>query len=192
MLMRVFNFGFAGIQFPVRVTPCGNDLQIRGKRLDSQFKTDLVVTLAGRAVADGDSAFLSCDFHELLRDQRAGHGCSDQIFVLINGMCLYAWRNIFIAELIDDIEDVKLIRAAIPCALLETVELLLLSDVDAAADNIIIIILFQPGDDTGRIKSAGVCQYNFFFCHNGKPPSESSIYLRTTKTIHQRIYEFKR
>ena len=38
---------------------CGNDLYVRSQRLDTQFETDLVVPLAGSAVADSGSAFFS-------------------------------------------------------------------------------------------------------------------------------------
>ena len=80
-------------------------------------------------------------------------------------MCLNAGSYILIAELIDDVQNVKLVCAAVLRALLKSLKLLLLSDVDAAADNIIIVILLQPGNDAGGIQTAGICQNDFFFLH---------------------------
>ena len=50
------------------------------------------------------------------------------------------------------------------------IELIALADIGAARDDFAAIIIFlQPGDNDGRIETAGIGQYDFLdflFCHN--------------------------
>ena len=38
--------------------------------------------------------------------KRQGHRCAEEIFIFINGAGLYAWNNIFIAELINNVFNI--------------------------------------------------------------------------------------
>jgi hypothetical protein len=51
--LTVFDLGFSGIHCPLIISPCRYNLQVRRQRLDPKLKTNLVVSLAGSAVADG-------------------------------------------------------------------------------------------------------------------------------------------
>ena len=54
MLLAVFNLVLAGLHGPyIGHAPGSDDLDIRGQSLDTQLKTNLVIALAGSAVADG-------------------------------------------------------------------------------------------------------------------------------------------
>ena len=106
MCLAVLDLGFTGIHSPLFISPCSDDLKIRCQSLDTKLKTDLIITLSGSAVADCSSALLTCNFHQLLGDQRSCHGSSKEIFVLIYGMSLYTGNDIFITKFIDNIEDV--------------------------------------------------------------------------------------
>ena len=152
--LAVVDLGLAGVERPLLVTPCSDDLQVRSERLDAELEADLVIALAGRAVADRGRAFLARDLNELLRDQRTRHGSAEQIFVFIDSVRLDAGRDVFIAEFIRHIEDVKLVRTAVLRALLEVIELFFLADVDADADDVVVEVLLQPRDDRSRVKTA--------------------------------------
>ena len=75
--LTVLNFGFTGVKCPLVISPCCNDLQIGSKSLDAELETDLVISLTGCTVADGNSAFLTCDLNQLLCDQRSCHGSTE-------------------------------------------------------------------------------------------------------------------
>ena len=67
---------------------------------------DLVISLAGSTVADGNSAFLLRDINEDLRDQRAGHCGTEEILVLVGSVCFYARSDVLVAEFIDNMLDI--------------------------------------------------------------------------------------
>ncbi len=138
MGLAVFDLRFPGIHGPFVVSPGSDDLQIRSQSLDSQFKANLVVSLAGGAVADGSGAFFSGDFHQLFSDQRSGHGGAQQIFVFIDGICLNTGYDVFIAKLVDHIFDIQFGRAAGQGTLLKTVQFLCLSAVHTDTDDFIV------------------------------------------------------
>ncbi len=163
MLLAVFDLGFTGVHVPLIAAPCGNDLEIGSKSLDAELEADLVVALAGCAVADGRSAFFAGDLDKLLGDQRTCHGCAEKIFVLVDGVCLDAGYNVFLGELIIDIQDIELGSAAIYCTLFKMIEFFLLTAVDADADDIEVVIFFEPRNNGCGIKTAAVGEDYFFF-----------------------------
>ena len=105
--LAVFDFIFPRLECPeVCHTPGSDDFDIRSESLDAQFKTDLIITLAGSTVADRYSALLAGDFDEFLYDSRAGHGSSEQVLVLIDSACLYARHNEILCEIVVNILNV--------------------------------------------------------------------------------------
>ena len=105
--LAVFDFVFPRLKCPeVCHTPGSDNFDIRSQSLDSKLKTDLIIALAGRAVADRDSTFLACDFDEFLYDSRAGHGSSEQVLVLIDCACLYARHNEIFREIVVNVLNV--------------------------------------------------------------------------------------
>ena len=71
-------------------------------------------------------------------------------------MSLDTGNNIIITEFIDNVFNIQLGSAAGLGSLFQTVELLCLSAVYADADNFIVKILLQPGNDSGSIQTAGI------------------------------------
>ena len=165
--LAVRDFVFAGLEFPdIRHSPGSDNLQVRSQRLDAQLKTDLVISLSGRAVADRRSAFLPGDFNQLFRDRRPGHGGTEQILVLIHCPCLYAWHNIVLGKVIIDILNIELRRAGQTRSFFQTVQFVSLSAVNAAADDFVTEMLLQPGNDRCRVKTSRICENYFFVCHD--------------------------
>ena len=107
VLLAIFNLFLTGIHGPyVGHPPWSDDLEIRSERLDAKFETDLVVSFAGRAVTDCGCAFLAGNFNQGLCDRRACHRGSEQVFILIYGMCLHTRNDVIIAEIIYDIFNI--------------------------------------------------------------------------------------
>ena len=67
MSLAVFDFRFTGIHGPLVASPGSDDFNVRSQSLDAELEADLVISLSGSAVADGDCAFLAGDFYQLLR-----------------------------------------------------------------------------------------------------------------------------
>ena len=63
MSLAVFDLGFAGIHLPLVITPRSDNLDVRGKSLDTEFKTDLVISLTGSTVTDGNGSLFAGNFH---------------------------------------------------------------------------------------------------------------------------------
>ena len=162
--LAVCDLGFTGIHVPLGASPCSDNVEVGSQSLDAQLKTNLVVALTGRAVADRGCAFLAGNLNKLFGNQGTCHGGAKEIFVFVNGVSLYAGNDIFIGKLIGNIDDIELLGTAVLCALFKVVQFFFLSAVDADADDIKTIILFQPGNDRCCVKTAAVCQNDFFLC----------------------------
>ena len=107
VLFAVLDLVFSGLHGPdVGHSPGSDDLQVRGQRFDAQLETDLVVPFSGSAVTDGGSAFLAGDLHQLFGDCRTCHGSSQQVFVFIYCVCLYAGHDIILGKIVGDVFDV--------------------------------------------------------------------------------------
>src|SRR5690606_10394343 len=63
--------------------PWSNNLDIRCQGIGAQFKTNLIVALAGGAVGNGVSAGFAGDFDQTLGNQRAGNGGAQQVIAFI-------------------------------------------------------------------------------------------------------------
>ena len=141
MCLAVFNLGFTGIHCPLVISPGCNNLDIRSEGFNTQLKTNLVVTLSGSAVADSGSTFFSCNFNQLLCNQRSCHGSTEQILVLIDSVCLNTGNDVVVTELVNDIFNVELGSTAGLCSFFQTVQLFCLSTVYTDTDNFIIKVL---------------------------------------------------
>ena len=107
VLLAVLDLILAGLHGPdICHTPRSDNLQIRSESFDTQFKTDLVISLSCGAVADRCGAFLAGDLYQPLRDDRTGHGCSEKVFVLVYSARLHAGHDVFVTEFVDDIFNI--------------------------------------------------------------------------------------
>ena len=142
----------------IRHTPWSDDIKVRCQCLDGELETNLIIALTGRTMADGLRALLPCDLDELLRDRRTCHRRTEQVLVLIGRIGLETRKHIVVAEVIRDILDVQLRRTGDLRTLRQSIQLVALSYIDTAADNLITEGLLQPWHDTGRIETTGVSQ----------------------------------
>ena len=158
-LFCVVNFLLAGLDVPD--APRCDNLHVRVKRLDGQLEADLVVALAGAAVADGG-------FDEALGNQRPCEGRAQQILALVDRARLERRPNEVLDELLAQVFDIQLFRAALFRLLVEGLEFLALPDVARNADHIAVIIFLQPRHDNRGIQTTGISQQYAHLRHNNR------------------------
>lgn len=72
----------------LRVTPGGNDLDGGLDGVESEFETDLVVTLAGGTVGDELAAFTLSSAHLSAGNHRASQAGTEKVATLVDGIAL--------------------------------------------------------------------------------------------------------
>ena len=82
-------------------------------------------------------------------------------------------KGIFNGQIVEkflfDVLDVDLGRAGLQRLVMHDGEFVALADIGAASDDFAaVIMLFEPRDDDGGIKTAGICENDFFdfVCHS--------------------------
>ena len=131
------------------------------KRMDGQLEANLIVALAGAAVADRVCAFLERNIYDALCDDRAREGSTEQILALIGCACLDGRNDIVVNKFLGQILDVQLGSAGLERLLLQTVQLSTLTDVAGNRDDLAAVMLLEPRDEYRSIQTAGICQNNF-------------------------------
>ena len=158
---------FPGLDAPL--TPGGDDGHVGDEVLESQLEPDLVVALAGAAVADGVRALGYRDLREPLGDDRPRQRGAEHV-VLIHRAGLDSGDDEVVHELVRQVLDIELGRSGLYRLLLQALELVGLADVAGDGDDLAVIIVFlQPGDDDRGVQPAGICKHDFFdvrFIHN--------------------------
>ena len=154
----------------VPLPPRGDDGHVGREVLDRQLEPDLIVALAGAAVGNGVGALFLGDLDEALGDARPRVARAEQV-LLVHRAGLHGRDDVIVDVLVRQVEHVELRRAGLDGLLFEAVELVGLADVAGHGDDFaVIVVLLQPGDDDGRIQTAGVSKDDFFdifFFHNG-------------------------
>ena len=151
----------AGAELPFGRTPAGDDFDVRIQGVCGQFEADLVVAFAGRAVADVFGAFGLRDIDKMLRDERAGDGCAEEVHVLVDGVGLEHREDVVFRELFRQVFDVGFDGAGGVRFFMQPVQFLFLPDVRAVGDDFGVVCLLQPLEDAGRVQTAGICEYDF-------------------------------
>ena len=157
----------------VPLPPGGDDLHVGVEVHDGQLKPDLVVALAGAAVADRVGPFGFGDLHHPLGQHRPGKAGAQQI-ALIVGAGLHGGDDVVVHKFVGQILDVQL---AGPRGLgpgLQVLQLAGLADVAADGDHFaVVVVFFQPGDDDGGVQAAGIGQNHFFDLRHNRSHSFS-------------------
>ena len=167
---RILDFFFS--RFDAPLSPRSDDGHFGSKRLNGQLETDLIVALAGAAVADGVCALGLGNFNDTLCDDRAGKGRAEQVLVLVDRTCLYGGINIFLNEFFLEVFNVELRCTGLQCFFFQTVKLRALTHVGGNRDDLAVVVVFlQPRDDDGGIQTTGVRQNDLFnillcLCHD--------------------------
>ena len=128
--------------------------------MDCQLEANLIVALAGAAVANRVCAFLERNIYDALCDDRAREGSTEQI-LLIGCARLDGRNDIVINKFLGQILDVQLGSAGLERLLLQTVQLSTLTDVAGNRDDLAAVMLLEPRDQYRSIQTAGICQNNF-------------------------------
>ena len=165
MRLRVFDLFLSRLDRPL--SPRRDDLHIRRKRLDGQLKANLVVALAGAAVADRVRALGLCDLHKALCNAGAGVRGAEEV-VLVLGVRLEAGPNVVFNIILLEVFDVELRGAGLNRLLLEAVELRALAHVAGNRDNLAVIVVFlEPRDNDRCVEAAGIGENDLFdfLCH---------------------------
>ena len=151
----------------VPLPPGGNDLHGGGKAFDGQLKPNLVVALAGAAVADGVGPLSQGDLHQLLADDGPGEGGAQQI-VLVLGPHHHGGDDDVVHHLVHQVGHNELGGAGFQGLLLQPFQLVGLSHVAGDGDDLgVVVVLFQPGDDDGCIQPAGIGEDDFLNFRHG-------------------------
>ena len=142
--------------------PPGSDHgHVRQEVLDGQLEADLVVALAGAAVADGVRVFLLRDLRQALGDAGTGVAGAQEV-VFIDGSGLHGGDDVFVDVFVRQVQHVELGRAGLEGLFLQAFQLVRLADVAGHGDDFRIVVVFlEPGDDDGSIQSAGIGQDDF-------------------------------
>ena len=155
-----------GTALQVPLANRGDNLELGVEGLDGGLKTDLVVTLAGAAVGDVGRAKLVGDLNKLLGKQRARQGGEQRILVLVHGVCGDGFGQELIRELVAQVEHLAIENAQVERLLLLGIQSgLFLAHVAADANDIEILLVLEPLDTYGCIKTTGICENDFFLAH---------------------------
>ena len=154
MLLAVFDLILTGLHGPyVSHTPWSDDLDVRSKSFDTKLETDLVISFSCCTMADGNSAFFTCNLNQFLSDCRTSLGSSEKVFVLVNSSGFYTRNNEVITEFIDCGQGEELDGLDERAKLSGASKLYIENIIDAAADNVIVKCFFQPRDNCCSIKT---------------------------------------
>ena len=169
MRLGVVDLFLSGLDGPL--SPGSDDLHAGRQGLDRQFEADLVVALAGAAVADGVGALFQGDLGQLNADQGTGKGGTHEI-ILILGAGLDGGEDVILHKLTGQVQHVQLGGAGLDGLFLQPFQLVGLAHVAGDGDDLGIIVVFlQPGDDDGRIQTAGIGENDlldvFLMDHSG-------------------------
>src|SRR5699024_4702741 len=91
----------------VPLTPGGDDGHIGAESLQGQLEADLVVALAGAAVADGVCALLDGDVGQRLGDAGPGEGGAQQV-ILVLGAELQGGEDVVLDKVLFQVQHIQL------------------------------------------------------------------------------------
>ena len=198
---RVIDLFVAALDVPD--PPRRDDRHFGRKCLDGQFKTDLIVSLARAAVADGVRPFFLGDLDNALCNDGTCKRSAEQVFVFVHRARLHRGINVILNKFFAQVLYVQLGSARFESLLFQPVQLALLPDIGGNGDHFaVVIIFFQPRDDDGRIQPARISKDNLldlFLFHMGltskfyclklypQPLAKSSV----LKQLFSKIFNFK-
>ena len=144
------------------LAPGRDDLDAGLERVIAEFEADLVVALAGGAMADGVGARFARDLDLLLGDQRAGDGRAEQVDAFVDGVGAEHREDVVAHELFAQVldEDVLGLDAEHLGFLARGSQLLALAQVGGEGDDLGAVLLLQPLQNNGGVEAAGVSQHN--------------------------------
>ena len=122
--------------------------------------TDLAQTVSGLIIR---RPLFFGDLDDTLGDDGAREGGAQEVLVLVHRARLHGGIDVVFDELFAQILDIQLGSARLERLLFQPFQLALLPYVGGDGDDFaVVIVLFQPRDDDGRIQPAGIRKNNFF------------------------------
>ena len=156
MLFGEFDQARAAGEVPF--APRCDHLDVGRERVIAEFEADLIVTLAGRAVADRVGIDHPRDFNLALGDQRPRDRGAEQVKPFIQGVGAHHREDViaheFLAQVVD--EDVLRLDAGHLRLLAGGLQLLALPEVGGEGHHLALIGLLQPFQDHARIQPARI------------------------------------
>ncbi len=155
--------------------PRRDDLDVRLEGVGGELEAHLVVALAGGAVRDRVGALGAGDFDLPLGDQRPRDRGAEQVDVLVHRRGAQHRKDEVADELLAQVVDVDLRRAARFRLPAHRLELLALAEVGAEGHHRHLIALDQPLEDDGGVEAAGVRENDLLgFDVHGRPSREKA------------------
>ena len=154
--------GLAGLKVPF--APRGDHVNIRLKGIVAQLETDLIIALAGRAVADRISPNLAGDLDLFLGDQGARDRGAEQILPLIDRIGAEHGEHIIAHELFAHIldEDVLWLDASGQSLGPRRFDLFALAEVGGEGHDLCAIFGLKPLQNDRGVQAATIGEHDFF------------------------------
>ncbi len=152
--------GFAAAVLPL--APGGDHADVGLQRIVAELEADLVVALAGGAMADGVGADLAGDLDLLLGDQRTGDGGAEQVLALIDRVGPEHREHVVPHELLAQVfdEDVLRLDPEQQRLLARRPQLLALAQVGGEGHHLRAVLGLQPLQDDGGVQPAGIGEHD--------------------------------
>ena len=154
----------AGIQIPF--APGGDDLDVRLQRVIAEFKADLVIAFAGRAMGNRIGTHHLGNFNLALGNQRARDGGAQQIRAFILSIGAKHGEDIVAHKFFAQVFDEDLLDPHHLGFLAGRLQFFTLPQIGGEGHNLTAIGVLQPAQDDRGIQATGICQYdliNVFF-----------------------------
>ena len=143
------------------IAPGRDNLQLRRERGGGEFKTRLVVALAGGTVRDGVGLLGLGDLDHPFGDEGTGDAGAEEILAFVNRSGAHDREDKVAGEFLLQVIDVNFRRAGFPGLPVETVEFLLLADVGTEGDHLRAVLFLDPREQNRGVESARIGQNNF-------------------------------
>ena len=118
---------------------------------------------------DGVRALRFRNLDETLGDQGTRKRRAQKVLALVDCLRLERRPDVVFEKFLREVFDVCLRRAGLQRLVMHGSDLVALPDVDARCDDLAaVIVLLEPRNDDGGVKTARICEYNFlhfFLCH---------------------------
>ena len=145
--------------------PRRDHTDIRFQRIVGDFKPDLIVTLAGSAVANCAGPYTAGDIYLGLGDQRAGDRSSEQVLALIDGVGPKHREHIvtdkFLAQVLD--EDVFRLHTQQQRLVARRRDFLALAQVSREGHHFAAVGLLQPFQDDRGVQPTRIGEHNLIY-----------------------------
>ena len=161
------------------------DFRVQG--IIAKLKPDLIVALAGRAMADGISAGLGSDFNLAFGNQRSRNRGTEQIDALINRIGAEHREHKIADKFFAEILDINLFNTSGFSLGPRRLNLFPLTEISGKGNDLAVIFFLQPAQNDGRIQPARIGQYHLvnvsFIDRRHRPALYSGNYWKSARSI---------